>query len=75
MSKDVSNQTIMVLAILTILISILGVATIFFETSKVSTTDAEDATVTSGSIRLEIAQPQETTSSGSLKLEIANANS
>ena len=35
MMKDVSNQTVFVLAILAILISVLSVATIFFETSDV----------------------------------------
>ena len=71
MSKDISNQTVIVLAVLAILVSILGVATIFFETSKVNTTpDIQGTTQSSGTIRLEIAQPSKEVTSGSISLNI-----
>ncbi|MFP4567792.1 MAG: hypothetical protein ACLFN8_02510 [Candidatus Woesearchaeota archaeon] len=75
MKKDISNETVFILAILTILISLLGVATMFFETSTMTqtTNDAPQIDSTTGTIKLEIQDgPQITSSAGQIQLEIKN---
>lgn len=70
MKKDISNQTIMVLAILAIIISIISVATIYHETR---TTTQEQESKTTGTIRLDIAgEPKETSTAGQITLQINN---
>ncbi len=70
--KDVSKQTVVVLAILTIIISLLGVATIFYETSKVETVTIKGEETATGRITLKIGEqkPTESTTEGSINLDI-----
>ena len=76
MKKDVSNQTVLILAILAILISVLSVATIHYEASKISTDVVYEDGEAMGTISLEIAsEPQKDASSGSISLDIANNES
>ena len=76
MSKDISNQTVFILAVLAILISILGVATIFFETSNYLSGESPKESTSSGVIRLDIkAPPEADSSSGSVKLDIVDSTS
>lgn len=74
MKKDISNQTLMVLAILTILISLLSVSTIFMETSNTQTnTQSEDSTT--GTIKLDLKEiPQESNTQGQINLQINPEN-
>jgi hypothetical protein len=72
MKKDISNETVFVLAILAILISILSVATVFFEVTGIGSEQAEDSS-SKGTIKLEIkGEPKETNSQGMVSLNIAN---
>ena len=72
MKKDISNETVFVLAILAILISILSVATVFFETTKIGTEQIEESS-SKGTIKLEIrGEPRETNSQGMVSLNIAD---
>ena len=77
MTQDVSNQTVMILAILTIIISVLGAATVIFETNnyRQSTKDsvAETESKTTGTISLSIAQePEKHSTQGSIQLNVKN---
>lgn len=74
MEKDISNQTVMVLAILTILVSLLSVSTIFMETADTQTnTQSEDSTT--GTIKLDLKEtPQESNSQGQINLQIKEQN-
>ena len=74
MAKDISNQTVFVLAILAILVSVLSMATIFFETSDVRIGGAETDTSTA-QIKLLIAdEPVVSTSDASITLAINDAS-
>ena len=77
MTQDVSNQTVMILAILTIIISVLGAATVIFETNnyRQATKDTVEETEskTTGTISLSIAQePTKHSTQGSIQLNVKN---
>lgn len=73
MEKDISNQTIAVLAILTILISTLSIITIFMATTPEQPTNIQKADSTTGLIKLELQDAlQESNSQGQIILEISN---
>ncbi len=74
MEKDISNETVAILAVLTILISILSVSTIVMQTSN---TESDEPTIdsTTGIIKLELNEiPQESNSQGQINLQINNRN-
>jgi hypothetical protein len=78
MNKDLSNETVFILAVLAILISVLGAATVFYETGNVQAFDAgaQSVSSSSGSITLEIVDPadRESSSLGSISLDVVGGN-
>lgn len=78
MSKDLSNETVFILAVLAILISILGAATVFYELGNIQTLDGGAQTVSSssGRISLEIVDstPKESSSQGQISLDVVSDN-
>ena len=56
MKKDVSNETVVVLAILTIIISLVGVATVFYETAQTKSVSPQQEASASGTVSLRIAE-------------------
>ena len=74
MGKDVSNETVLVLAILAILVALLSVATVFFETSGVAFEGAQEDS-SRGRVMLAIAgEPVVDTSQGVVSLTISDNN-
>lgn len=74
MGKDVSNQTVVVLVILAIVVSLVGVLTIFAETTVTEgRVDVGEDSAT-GSISISVREPLVDTSTGSITLEIAEAD-
>ncbi|MCC7574449.1 hypothetical protein KO361_02565 [Candidatus Woesearchaeota archaeon] len=74
MSNDLSNETVFILAVLAILISILGATTVFFETSNFrAQEDVPQVSYTSGSISLDIKDysKKDSSSQGQISLDIA----
>ena len=62
MKEDISKNTLLVLVVLTIIISLLGTWTVISEASKVRTgeiTPINDQTSTSGKVSINIYQPEQ----------------
>ncbi len=77
MVKDISNQTVFVLAILAIVISTLSVATIYYETSALEfRSGVEGNDSGSGSISVSIKEePEPATTEGQISLGIVDNES
>lgn len=74
MTQDVSNQTVFILAILTIIISILGAATVIYETANYKETTQNTESRTTGTIKLSIAEePTKHSTQGSIQLNVKNS--
>jgi hypothetical protein len=75
MSKDVSNETVFVLAILAILVSVLSVATIFFEASEVQPVPGSETSSSTGMVKISIVgEPQTYSSEGSVILNVQGSD-
>lgn len=73
MRQDVSNQTVTILAILTIIISVLGAATVIYETSNYKEATQPTESKTTGTIRISIAEePAKHSTQGTIQLNVKN---
>ncbi len=75
MSKDISKQTVVVLAILAILVSILGTFTVLNEVSNMHVIEytPEDTPSQSGFVKIAIkGEPQVSASTGQVTMQITN---
>lgn len=74
-NKDLSNETVFILAVLAILISILGSATVFYGTANFQDHDDGAQTFSSSgkiSLKLVNSEPQESSSLGQISLDVVN---
>ena len=75
MVRDVSNQTVFVLAVLAICISVLSVATILFETSDFVDVGGNQQYSSSGTISVSIKEsPEEVISEGVIRIALIEDN-
>ncbi len=75
MGKDISKQTVVVLAVLTILISLLGTFTVLREVSSMgSATELPEGTpVQGGELRIAVkGEPMTSSSAGQISLNVAS---
>ncbi len=76
MSKDLSKQTVVVLAVLTILISLLGTFTVLREVGSLDLrAEIRDEPSQAGELRIGVrGEPQTSSSAGHVSLEVEEVN-